>query len=123
MLTHFLNEYGGAIYIHYEKRTDKTGVKWSDAYDWYCPISSTKRLLIDILDYLKLKRPQAELILEFLEKWKTFSRRERSGRFGSAGFTREEIEFREGCVRRAKALNSKGYFARHNQADPEKGAR
>ncbi len=111
--TLFQDEYGGAIYVHHEERKDKSGLKWSDAYNWYCPISSTKRLLLDTLNYFKLKRGQAELILQFLDKRRTFARRERYGRFGSAGFSEDEIKFREGLRMQIRALNSKGYYARH----------
>ena len=118
-LTPFLEEYGGAVYKTYEKRVDKSGLKWSDAYHWYCPVSSTKRLLLDTLRYFKLKRRQAELVLEFIEKRRTFARRNRNGKFGSAPFAKEEIEFRERLVVQVKALNSKGYFARHEKLDDQ----
>ena len=116
VLTVFLNEYGGAIYKHYENRKDKTGLNWSDAYTWYCPISSVRRLLLDTLDYYRLKRGQAELILEFLDKRRPFARRRRDGRFGSAPFSKEEIAFREGLRERIHALNTKGFDARHKNA-------
>lgn len=117
VLTCFMNEYGGAIYKRYENRKDKSGLKWSDAYTWYCPISSTKRLLLDSLNYFKLKRGQGELILEFLDKRRTFARRQRDGRFGSAGFSEEEIAFRERLRMQVRALNSKGFYAWHQDLD------
>lgn len=108
----FLNEYGGKTYVHYEKRLDKQGLKWSDAFTWYCPISSSKRFLEDILPYLRLKRRQAELILEFINNKKAFARGKREGRGGSSPLTSGEISYRESLRRAVSLLNEKGRYAR-----------
>jgi hypothetical protein len=111
-LTVFLRYYGGAIYQSHDKRTDAAGIRWADAFKWYCPISSTKRLLLDLLPYLKIKNRQAIIVLEFIENKKGFARGKRKGRGGSSPLTRDEVEFRERLRRQVRLLNSKGKLAR-----------
>ena len=108
----FPEYYGGKIYRVNEKRTDEMGGKWADQYQWYCPISSTKRFLLDILPYLRLKKKQAILVLEFIQNKKAFARGKRMGRGGSSPLTQEEIDFRERLRRRVRLLNKKGKYAR-----------
>ena len=109
----FLNEYGGKVYFHYEKRLDKQGLKWSDAFTWYCPVSSSKKFLEDVIPYLRLKRRQAELILDFIDNKNSFARGKRKGRGGSSPLTSEEISYREGLRRAVSQLNEKGRYARN----------
>jgi hypothetical protein len=113
----FLNEYGGRIYLRPEKRTDRQGVKWSDAFDWYCPISSSQRLLGDIIPYLKLKHRQAELILEFISNRNEFARGRRKQRGGSSPLTPESISYRESMRRAVRLLNEKGRYSRNARRD------
>ena len=111
-LTIFLTYYGGGIYQTHEKRRDRMGKNWADSYTWYCPVSSTKQLLQDLLPYLRLKNKQAILVLEFIGNKKAFARGKRMGRGGSSPLTKEEIAFRERLRRQVRLLNSKGKFAR-----------
>jgi hypothetical protein len=110
----FQEYYGGNIYLRRDKRRDKMGNKWADSYAWYCPISSTKRLLQDVLPYLRLKNRQANIVLEFIAKKNGFARGKRKGRGGSSPLTREEIGFRERLRREVRLMNRKGKFARNN---------
>lgn len=114
VLEFFKLHYGGSIYNVHERRKDKRNIKWSDTYDWYCPISSSKRFLRDILPYLRLKRKQAELCLEFLETRKNTkqARRINGTLAGSEGLTVEELNKRESYRLAVRALNSKGQYAR-----------
>ena len=112
VLTTFLRYYGGAIYQRHDKRRDAMGIKWADAFTWYCPISSTRRFLLDIMPYLKLKRKQAELVVEFIENKRAFARGKRKGRGGSSPLNPEEIEFRERLRNQARLLNRKGKYSR-----------
>lgn len=107
----YLKYYGGRIYQAHEKRRDLMGNKWADAYNWYCPISSTKPLLLDLGPYLRLKDRQASLVLEFIDKKKAFARGKRRGRGRSSPLTREEIEFRERLRNEVRLLNRKGKYA------------
>jgi hypothetical protein len=109
----FVNSYGGKIYQVHEKRRDQAGNKWADAYSWYCPVSTTKQLLTDLLPYLRLKTRQTSLVLEFIENKKAFARGKRKGRGGSSPLTGQEIAFRETLRRQVRLLNRKGKFARN----------
>ncbi|HMD79185.1 MAG TPA: hypothetical protein VKF39_04290, partial [Nitrososphaerales archaeon] len=112
VLTIYLSYYGGAIYQIHEKRRDKLGKKWADAFNWYCPISSTKRLLLDLLPFLRLKKRQACLVIEFVDNKRAFARGKRKGRGGSSPLTKDEIAFRERLRRQVRLLNRKGKYAR-----------
>jgi hypothetical protein len=114
-LEYLRGHYGGVLYERHEYRKDKRGKNWADAYDWYCPLRSATRLLTDILPYLRVKRQQAMLVLEFLATKKAFARNERrpsSKRGGSAPLTGDEIAHRERLRLAVKRLNSKGQYAR-----------
>ena len=108
----FVKFYGGRIYLKNENRRDLMGNKWADAYTWQCPVSSTRRLLLDLLPYLRLKNRQAEIVLRFIDKKNAFARGKRKGRGGSSPLTAEEVEFRERLRSEVRLLNSKGKFAR-----------
>lgn len=112
VLSIFPKVYGGRVYQMHEKRRDLMGKKWADAFTWYCPMSSTKQLLLDLLPYLRLKNRQANLVLEFIDNKKAFARGKRKGRGGSSPLTEEEIMFRERLRRQVRLLNRKGKYAR-----------
>lgn len=111
-LESFVKEYGGKIYNIHERRKDKKGVNWSDAHDWYCPISSSKRLLLDLLPFLRLKRQQSEIILQFLQKKHKFKRRSLGQGHGSSPLSPNEIACYENFRLQVHALNHKGIYAR-----------
>jgi hypothetical protein len=52
----FAKNYGGNTYRNREHRKDQLGRNWSDLYRWQCPVSQTKRLLLDIQPYLRLRK-------------------------------------------------------------------
>jgi hypothetical protein len=110
----FVRYYGGKIYLKKEKRRDANGIKWADAYSWQCPVSTTRRLLSELLPYLRLKNKQAELVIEFIDNKNAFARGKRKGRGGSSPLTQEEIAFRERLRSEVRMLNRKGKFARTN---------
>lgn len=112
VLTIYQRIYGGKICRKNEQRTDWNGLKWADAYTWYCPASSTKKFLLDVLPFLRLKGKQARIVLEFIVKKKAFARGKRVRRGGSSALTEDEIAFRERLRTRVRLLNSKGRFAR-----------
>jgi hypothetical protein len=117
-LEFFQSVYGGGIYHVHERRKDKGGKNWADAFDWYCPVYSLRVLIADVGPYLRVKHKQAELILEFLLTKKAFARGERQAgkRGGSAALLPAEIEHREGLRLKIQALNSKGRYARSRLA-------
>lgn len=43
--------------------------KGKGAYQWYCPTISRKKLLTDIEPFLIIKRKQARLLLDFMERY------------------------------------------------------
>jgi len=110
VLDFFLVNYGGAIYHVHERRRDKHSVKWADAFDWHCPISSSEQFLLDILPYLRIKYQQATYCLEFLRtRVNTKQSRRANGTFaGSEGLTAAELEKREFFHTVVRQLNSKG---------------
>lgn len=109
----FRDAYGGRLYNVHERRKDKRGKKWADAWDWNCPQAQAHKILEDVLPYLKLKRPRAEVCLEFLRNKKAFARKRREGQQGgSAPLSEDEIAFRERLYWQSRELNSKGVYAR-----------
>lgn len=122
VLQGFVERYGGRVYSVHERRGDKRGRKWADAYDWYCPVSSAEQLLVDVLPHLRIKRPQAEILLTFIRKKRAFERRFWPGRGkGSAPLTAEEISFREDLRIQVQLLNQKGQRARQALAGESDG--
>jgi hypothetical protein len=88
------------------------GYKRADAYTWYCPVSSSKGLLADVLPFLRIKNRNDEIVLRFIANKKAFARGRRKGRGGSSPLTQEEIGFRERLRKEVRLQNRKGKFAR-----------
>ncbi len=108
----FVQKWGGNPYKTVDKRKHK---KWSDSYHWYCPDSVVANLLGAIRWFLRAKRENAELVLEFLRTKKSFKRHHGSipGRLGgSAPLGAAEIAHRESLKRRIQLLNAKSRVAR-----------
>lgn len=99
----FKEEYGGEIYDYKEQRKDRYGVKWANAYHWYCPITSSERFLTEILPYLRLKNEQANLALAFIQTRTNYTNRQ---------VPEEELALRENFRQQIHQLNSKGVDAR-----------
>lgn len=110
----FKMNYGGKIYFHPEnRRTTRPNKRWADAYTWYCPVSSSKKILGDILPFLVVKRSQAKIALEFVQHVtaldRTLIRDARNGRYiGAQHLTKEELSYREGLRLKMRLLNKKG---------------
>jgi len=117
-LEFFQSIYGGNIYHVHERRKDKQGKNWADAFDWYCPQPMIVKMLLDLMPYLRLKKRQAELIIEFIRTKRLFGRGKRlKGRHGgSAPLLPEEIQHRESLRIKIQALNQKGRYARQQLA-------
>jgi len=62
ILNELKEEYGGSIY--FRKKRDS---RWVDITSWQLAGSNCKPFLIDLLPYLRIKRTQADLVLEFLD--------------------------------------------------------
>ncbi len=105
-------KWGGNIYHMREKRN-----RWADAYTWHCADKSISAFLGCILPYLKGKRMQAKIILEFIENKKGFRRHSLGQGKGSAPLGAEEIKYREKLWLKIKSLNSKGVYARSIQPE------
>lgn len=60
---HFV--FGGTLYL---EEASKKNPKWRDVWRWQLRSRKTQYFLISLLPYLKLKKPQAELALQFLER-------------------------------------------------------
>lgn len=110
ILQPFSKEYGGSIYNVHERRKDKRGLNWADAFDWCCPMSSSKRILSDLRPYLRLKSAQADIITDFIEK--KFPRKSLGVGKGSSPLSGEEIAYRERLRVSVHSLNKKGQDSR-----------
>lgn len=106
ILLPFQEEYGGKIWSYTRTRND-WACRWSEAYVWLCPHSCVKRFLNDILPYLRLKKKNARIILDFLAAKNAFARKKRRGRGGSASLSDEEIALREGFRSAVRLFNRK----------------
>lgn len=114
----FVENYGGQLRAVRENRKDKMGVNWADAYAWYCPVSSCRKFLTDIIPYLRIKGPQADLLIRFMDT-RVFSGRVRrpSGMWGGSGpISEEELEKRDALKRSVQLLNKKGTLSRSETA-------
>ena len=110
----FAYVWGGGIYTIIDKRIEK---KWTDALTWHCPENRAVAFLSAMIPHLRAKRPQAELILEFIALKKTFVRHHvripgTNLVKGSAPLSVEEITAREQFWNSVRALNAKGPYAR-----------
>jgi hypothetical protein len=109
-----IREYGGKIYAKRvpEEARDKP---WAPQWLWRCPSSSCERFLRDVLPYLRMKRPQALILLELAERMKHPLRQKRVGRGGSAPLTAEELSARRELRHRVRVLNTKGIYSRKSR--------
>jgi len=60
-LDYLVSLYGGKVCLHH-KGSHKSKI----VYQWYCPKESMLTFLTDISSYIRIKRPQVLLLLEFL---------------------------------------------------------
>lgn len=102
----------------YQRPDNRTDMKWADSYTWYCPRSYVVPFLSAILPYLRAKRKQAELLIEFTERCQSFPRVKGTSpganRGGSLPLGEEEIEYRDGIWNKVRKLNTKGKFSRES---------
>lgn len=113
LIAPFVQKWGGCVYRSVDLRTEK---KWSDSFSWYCPHTVVPIFLTSIMPYLRGKRKQAELVLEFLRTAKKFPRYIGSftgkKRGGSAPLGDAEIKHRAKLMRAIQALNAKSKVCR-----------
>lgn len=105
--------WGGNLY----KRPDsRKSLNWADSWTWYCPRSAVVPFLTAILPYLHGKAAQAEKLIEFIERCRTFPRSKGNAvpnkRGGSKPLGSSEILFRDEVWNDIRRLNSKGQFSR-----------
>lgn len=73
---------------------------WKDSYSWTVSGKKAKETLIALLPYLKLKKAQAEIALEFLSNMTNYT--------GHGVLPEAEAILREGYRQRMAALNKRG---------------
>lgn len=109
----FVEMWGGEMYSRPDAREHKN---WADSWTWYCPQSSVVEFLGAILPYLRAKGPQAEKVIGFMLRCRTFPRVKGNAQPGKRGGSKplggEEIIYREGVWNEIRMLNLKGQFSR-----------
>ena len=114
----FPKQYGGKIQIYRERRRNRCGVKWKDSNCWYCPISSVRQFLLDILPYLKLKRKHAGLLLQFIDRAGRFADRRGRRKDGAPEqLTQKEIALREKYYLKLHSLTREANVGVKNDRD------
>jgi hypothetical protein len=86
--------FGGLVY---KKERDHIKRNWKTQFEWYSKISMVDILLPLLHPYLIIKKPHAEVMMEFR---KTFSKRE------TRKLTPEMQSFRDECMAKLKHLNN-----------------
>lgn len=101
-----IDKIGGKVYLNQPKGTkvergDETDYKRNkDTFLWSLDTGSIKPILIDMIPYLKIKKQQAILMLEYLTKKRNFDRRN-----GRPSWYRE---WQEGIYKEIRRLNLEG---------------
>lgn len=109
----FIDLWGGAMYHRPDSRKK---LQWADSYTWYCPRTSVEPFLKAIQPYLRSKGPQAQILICFVARCRSFPRikgnAEAGKRGGSTPLGLEELEYREGVWNAIRKLNTKGQYSR-----------
>jgi hypothetical protein len=98
----FHDEYGGNIQF-YESKT----IKHKDAWMWYATGNTLEKLLVDVMPYLIIKKPQAEIVLELRNSMKTHVHFVR-GKKGTQCVPQDIMEYRQGLKNKINFLNRTG---------------
>jgi len=98
------------------KRVFETGTIWHkkpskpnhrDAYGWYVSAKKCVEILKKLLPYLKIKKPQAETLIEYYQKCGGYKWHHEKERFGAT--TPEHIlKMKEEFYQKMKELNKRG---------------
>lgn len=102
LLEPFVKWWGGGIYSPRQANS-----KWRQTFTWHCSNGVAVKFLESIMPYLKGKRRQAELVLEFEHNKKRYKRTVYRGK-GSAPLSEEETKYRDGLRDEIKKLNARG---------------
>ena len=117
LVSPFQTMWGGNAYRSVDSRTDK---QWSDSFDWYCKQTTIVEFLTALMPYLRAKRKQAELVLEFIKTRHDFPRAfvgkgGKSSLRGSAPLGKAEIAHRKKLQREIQLLNAKSRVYRQER--------
>ena len=103
--------WGGWIY---KRERSKKNVKWQDSYDWSLQNGNVDKFLKDILPYLRIKKRQAEIVLEY----RSLQRKKRTIASGGTGLFQipeKELEYRKKLETELKSLKlNKGIHTAHD---------
>ena len=102
--------FGGRINTH-KAGIDKQSKSWRSVYVWHCSMERAKEFLLAIYPYLRIKKRNGEIALEFIEHTSNITRRRGSttGKIGgSEPLNSEEINYREMMRNQMKKLNTRG---------------
>lgn len=89
--------WGGWIY-----KRDRKNPKWANPYDWVLQSFYAVKFLKDILPYLKEKKDQAEIVIEF------YGLQKRKSRQSVQRVSDSEMEYRKSLVAKLKSLHFGG---------------
>lgn len=112
LLVPFKRYYGGNIYPRPERRKSK---RWKDSWTWHCPERYQRAFLLAVREFLRGKREQADILLDFIEHKRSFPRKSLGQGKGSAPLGATEIGFRERVWNRVRLLNEKGAYSRERK--------
>lgn len=117
LLMPFFDMWQGGIYRRPDARLDKEQKKkLAVAWTWHCPDKNARSFLIAMLPYLRGKKQQTALLIDFIDHKKTFARRKGGvagkPRGGSAPLSRREVTYRTNVWNRVRKLNRKGRYSR-----------
>ncbi len=99
-LSHWLkSKFGGTIYL---RDYAKSGQNWKPVWYWMVVSRQALSFLEQVYPYLQMKKPQAELAIEF--------QKERSAKRKGRAFTEEEMAVIEAAKITMNTLNKRGRF-------------
>lgn len=99
----------------YLVRNRESRNNWKEAYAWNCPIRNAEKFLKSILPFLRAKQNQAEILLLYIARKKSFKRISLGQGKGSLAMGKEEVEFRTDLWNKIRILNQKGKFSRSQE--------
>ncbi len=101
------NSFGGDM----EERKWKNGENYKTAYCWSKKYTNTEEILRKIMPYLRVKKKQAEIVLEVIKTKKKWWQRLNRNRSNTPAYRKEDWQKLEKLYWQIRKLNKKGILA------------